>query len=170
MGATEEHAQAAIAGLGGLKAGGEANNALVEQAAKLRELGVEDEDELFALLVQSGATEEHAQAAIDSLDGLAAGGAANRKLVSLVVRLRRMGCSDEEIIAELVAKGETKAAVEGALRGLEGLAKGRIARGHASATSKGVTLVRMKVANTGAWADMRFEQENRKKETACRMF
>ena len=60
MGATEEHAQVAIAGLGGLKAGGEANNALVEQAAKLRELGVEDEDELFALLMQSGATPEHA--------------------------------------------------------------------------------------------------------------
>ncbi len=30
-----------------------------------------------------------------------------------------MGCSDEEIVAELVAKGETKAAVEGALRGVE---------------------------------------------------
>jgi hypothetical protein len=75
-----------------------------------------------------------------------------------------MGCSDEEIIVELVAKGEDKVAVEGALRGLNGLADGRIAQGHANAASTRVTLVRLEDTTTRNWVDMKVEQNNDKRD------
>jgi hypothetical protein len=75
-----------------------------------------------------------------------------------------MGCSDEEIIVELVAKGEDKVAVEGALRGLNGLADGRIAQGHANAASTRVTLVRLEDTTTRTWVDMKVEQNNDKRD------
>ena len=128
---------------------------LVELAAELRAEEKSDAEILGVLQESMGATEAHAQAAIASLDGLAAGGAANRALVSLVARLRRiMNCSDAEIVVELVAQGKDKAAVEGALRGLGGLADGRIKKNHANAASTHLTLVRLAVVATRAWVDM----------------
>ena len=162
MGATEAQAKAAIDGLSGLKAGGDANRALVELAAEMRAAGVEDLDEIYARLMQAGATKAQAEGAIAGLDGLEAGGDAHRKLVSTVARLRRMGCTDEEIVPELVAKGYDKAAVEGALRGLHGLADGRIAQGHASAASTRVTLVRLEDTTTRNWVDMKVEQNKQR--------
>jgi hypothetical protein len=115
-------------------------------------------------LMQAGATKAQAEGAIAGLDGLEAGGDAHRKLVSTVARLRRMGCTDEEIVPELVAKGYDKAAVEGALRGLNGLADGRIAQGHANAASTRVTLVRLEDTTTRNWVDMKVEQNNDKRD------
>ncbi len=65
---TAELAQAAIDGLDGM----EANRALVKLAAELRDCGVEDDSELVAALTQAGGTEAQVEAAIASLNGLAA--------------------------------------------------------------------------------------------------
>jgi hypothetical protein len=154
MGASKEHAKAAIDSLNGL----EANRALVKRAAELRESGVQDLEEIYATLMQTGATKAQAEGAIACLDGRAA----NCALVSAVAKLQRFDCLDPEIIAELVAKGYDKAAVEGALRGLHGLADGRIAQGHAGAASKSVPLVRLADKTTRNWVDMKVEQNNDK--------
>jgi hypothetical protein len=78
------------------------HRARVKRAGELRAREVSDEN-ILQELQGNGATKEHAQAAIDSLGGLKAGGDAQRTLVKRARELREEKASDAEILQDLQA-------------------------------------------------------------------